>query len=190
VIAGMNRLGMVVDMSHSAERSTLDAIEISTRPIAITHANSAVWEPVLRNKSDTVLAALAGSGGMLGFSLYPHHLEGKTDCRLEGFCAMVVRTAEIIGTERIGIGSDLVQGHPDSLAHWMRNGRWSRDTDYGEGDESRTSWPVQPVWFKSNCDFGNIVRGLAEVGFTSGEVDRIMGENWLDFLEASFEPTP
>lgn len=190
VIAEMNRVGMVVDMSHSAERSTLEAIAISTRPIAISHANSAVWEPALRNKSDTVLEALAESGGMLGFSLYPHHLKGKCDCRIEDFCAMVARTAEIMGTERIGIGSDLVQGHPDSVAHWMRNGRWSRDTDYGEGDESRAGWPAQPEWFKSNRDFGAIARGLAEVGFAADEVARIMGENWLDFFEASFGPAP
>ncbi|HUF56062.1 MAG TPA: membrane dipeptidase [Thermohalobaculum sp.] len=68
VIAEMNRVGLAVDMSHSAERSTLEAIELSSRPIAITHANPASWHAALRNKSDTVLTALAESGGMLGFS--------------------------------------------------------------------------------------------------------------------------
>ena len=67
VIAEMNRVGLVVDMSHSAERSTLEAIDISRRPIAITHANPHSWHPALRNKSDAVLKALAQSGGMLGF---------------------------------------------------------------------------------------------------------------------------
>lgn len=57
VVAEMNRVGLVVDMSHSGERSTLEAIEHSTRPIAITHANPAAWHPALRNKSDTVLRA-------------------------------------------------------------------------------------------------------------------------------------
>ena len=50
VIAEMNRVGLVIDMSHSAERSTLEAIEISSRPIAITHANPTFWHPALRNK--------------------------------------------------------------------------------------------------------------------------------------------
>jgi membrane dipeptidase len=63
VVAEMNRVGLVVDMSHSAERSTLEAIEVSARPIAITHANPASWHPARRNKSDTVLRALAESGG-------------------------------------------------------------------------------------------------------------------------------
>ena len=69
VIREMNRVGLVVDMSHSAERSTLEAIEISERPLAITHANPSFWHSALRNKSDAVLNALAESGGMLGFSL-------------------------------------------------------------------------------------------------------------------------
>ena len=64
VVAEMNRVGLVVDMSHSGERSTLQAIDHSARPVAITHA----WHPALRNKSDKVLHALAQSGGMLGFS--------------------------------------------------------------------------------------------------------------------------
>ena len=58
VIKEMNRVGLVVDMSHSAERSTLDAISLSERPIAITHANPNFWHPAKRNKSDEVLRAL------------------------------------------------------------------------------------------------------------------------------------
>jgi len=75
VIEEMNRVGMIVDMSHSSDRSTIEAAEVSTRPIAITHANPAQWHPARRNKSDTVLKAVTGGGGMLGFSLYPHHLK-------------------------------------------------------------------------------------------------------------------
>jgi microsomal dipeptidase-like Zn-dependent dipeptidase len=79
VIKEMNRVGLVIDMSHSAERSTLQAIELSERPIAITHANPSAWHPALRNKSDEVLNALAENGGMLGLSLYPHHLRDAGD---------------------------------------------------------------------------------------------------------------
>ena len=61
VIKEMNRVGLVVDMSHSANRSTLEAIEISERPIAITHANPSNWYDALRNKSDDVLRSLAQS---------------------------------------------------------------------------------------------------------------------------------
>jgi microsomal dipeptidase-like Zn-dependent dipeptidase len=75
VIKEMNRVGMVVDMSHSADQSTIQAAEISERPIAITHANPFSWHPALRNKRDEVIEAVVSNGGMIGFSLYPHHLK-------------------------------------------------------------------------------------------------------------------
>ncbi|MBT3556130.1 MAG: membrane dipeptidase [Rhodospirillales bacterium] len=187
-IAEMNRVGLVIDMSHSAERSTLDAIEISARPIAITHANPSFWEPALRNKSDDVLKALSASGGMLGLSLYPFHLKDKSDCTIESFSEMVARAADLIGTEHLGIGSDLCQGHPDSVVEWMRNGRWTRDLDFGEGNKSQSGWPDPVSWFANNEDFGNVTQGLADIGFNTGEIDGIMGGNWVNFYDTSFGP--
>jgi hypothetical protein len=90
VIAEMNRVGMLIDMSHSAERSTL-AIELSSRPVIISHANPASFHAAKRNKSDAVLRGIAESGGLLGFSTYPFHLKGASDCSLESFCDMVAR---------------------------------------------------------------------------------------------------
>ena len=188
VIREMNRVGLVVDMSHSAERSTLEAIELSERPIAITHANPAFWHPALRNKPDAVLKALAGSGGMLGFSLYPHHLKDKSDCSLESFCTMVARTAEMTGVQALGIGSDLCQDQPDSVVEWMRNGRWTKERDYGEGSAAAAGFPPQPDWFRDNRDFGRIAEGLAAAGFSPEEVAGLLGGNWLSFFERSFGP--
>jgi membrane dipeptidase len=189
VIQEMNRVGLVVDMSHSGERSTLEAIEISGRPIAITHANPAFWHPAKRNKSDAVLKALAESGGMLGFSLYPHHLRGGSACPLEEFCAMVAQAAERFGIGSLGIGSDLCQDQPDAVVAWMRNGRWTKRTDYGEGSAAAPGFPPQPDWFRGNRDFAAIAEGLRRAAFSSDEVAAIMGGNWLRFFETSFEPS-
>ena len=186
VIKEMNRVGLVVDMSHSAKRSTLEAIEISERPIAITHANPSNWCDALRNKSDDVLKSLAESGGMLGFSMYPHHLKDKSDCQLDDFCGMIARTAEMIGVERIGFGSDLCQDQPDSVVEWMRNGTWTRGKDFGEGNASLAGFPEQPNWFKENRDFENIFNCLRKIGFSESEVEQIAGLNWLEFFEQSF----
>ena len=186
VIKEMNRVGLVVDMSHSASRSTLEAIEISERPIAITHANPSNWYDALRNKSDDVLKSLSQSGGMLGFSMYPHHLKGKSDCQLEHFCGMIARTADMMGVERIGLGSDLCQDQPDSVVEWMRNGTWTREKDFGEGSVSFAGFPEQPNWFKDNRDFKNILNCLRKTGFSEIEVERIAGLNWLEFFESSF----
>ena len=187
-IAEMNRLGMVIDMSHSAERSTLEAIDLSSRPIAITHANPHWWHPALRNKSHEVISALTARGGMLGFSLYPHHLNNGTNCTLEDFCQMIAQAAERYGVEHLGIGSDLCQDQPDSVVTWMRNGRWSKETDYGEGSASNAGFPPQPGWFTDNRHFGNISDGLAKAGFNAADCAAIMGGNWLRFYDDSFGP--
>ena len=188
VIKEMNRVGLVVDMSHSAERSTLEAIEISERPIAITHANPTFWHPALRNKSNEVLKALGESGGMLGFSVYPHHLKDGSNCTLESFCTMIADTVDLMGINSIGIGTDLCQNQPDSVVEWMRNGTWTNDRDYGEGSASFAGFPDQPEWFRDNRHFVNIASGLLSKGFSNEDVELVMGKNWLNFFEASFEP--
>ncbi|PRY80884.1 microsomal dipeptidase-like Zn-dependent dipeptidase [Marivita geojedonensis] len=186
VIREMNRVGLVVDMSHSADRSTIEAADLSQRPIAITHANPHEWVPALRNKKDDVIRAVTSNGGMLGFSLYPHHLKDKSDCTLESFCEMVARTADRFGTEHLGIGSDLCQDQPDSVVEWMRTGRWSKDIDYGEGSASAPGFPDMPAWFRDNRDFGNIEKGLRDVGMSEDEVAGIMGGNWYRFFADNF----
>jgi len=188
VIKEMNRVGLVVDMSHSAERSTLEAIEISERPIAITHANPSFWHPARRNKSDDVLKALGQSGGMLGLSVYPHHLKDKSDCTLESFCDMAARALELMGPESVGIGTDLCQDHPDSIVEWMRVGRWTKEIDYGEGSKSDAGFPPMPSWFNDSRDFSNIEGGLRAAGLNGAEVAGIMGENWLKFFDKGFGP--
>jgi microsomal dipeptidase-like Zn-dependent dipeptidase len=188
VIAEMNRVGMVIDMSHSADRSTIEAAEISTRPIAITHANRASWHPARRNKSDEVIHAVSSRGGMLGFSVYPHHLAGKSDCTLESFCTMIAEAANTFGAEHLGIGTDLCQDQPDSIVEWMRVGRWTKKIDYGEGSASDAGFPPMPSWFTDNRDFDNIRNGLLETTLTSTQVDGIMGDNWYRFYADNFGP--
>ena len=188
VIKEMNRVGLVIDMSHSAQRSTLEAIDLSARPIVISHANPSAWAPALRNKSDNVMKALAARGGMFGFSLYPHHLKDKSACTLESFCSMVARTADLVGVENLGMGTDLCQNQPDTVVEWMRKGRYTKDTDYGEGSASNPGFPPMPAWFKDNRDFDNVAAGLAAVGFNSHDVDALLGENWLRFFDQNFGP--
>ena len=186
VIKEMNRVGMVVDMSHSSERSTFEAIELSSRPIVISHANPSFWHPAKRNKSDEIIKELSNSNGMLGFSLYPHHLNNSTQCSLEDFCSMIARTADLIGIDHIGFGSDLCQDQPDSIVEWMRVGKWTKEIDYGEGSASNPGFPDMPNWFRDNRDWHNIIEGLKKYGFSNDEINKIKGENWLSFFRKSF----
>ena len=183
VIREMNRVGLVVDMSHSAEKSTLDAIEFSEKPIAITHANPSFWHPAKRNKSSDLLKILSDSGGMLGLSLYPHHLKDNTNCTIDSFCEMVAKTAEIMDVKKIGIGSDLCLDHPDTVVEWMRNGSWSKSKNYGEGTKNKPGFPKQPAWFEDARGFKNLETGLKKIGFNQDEVEGILGNNWYNFYK-------
>ena len=182
-IKEMNRVGIVVDMSHSAEQSTLDAIEISEKPIAITHANPSFWYKAIRNKSNDLLKTLSSSGGMLGLSLYPHHLKNGSNCTLESFCEMAAKTAEVMGVKNIGIGSDLCIKHSDSVVEWMRNGTWAKKKNYGEGSKSKTGFPNQPDWFLDARGFKNLEKGLKKIGFKEDEINGILGNNWYNFYK-------
>ncbi len=141
VIKEMNRVGVVIDMSHSAEKSTLDAI------------------------------------------LYPHHLKDNTNCTIESFCEMVARTADIMNIKNIGIGSDLCLNQPDEVVEWMRNGTWSKSTNYGEGTKNKPGFPKQPEWFEDARGFANLERGLSKIGFQEIEIDGILGNNWYNFYK-------
>ena len=181
VIKEMNRVGVVVDMSHSAEKSTFDAIELSSKPIVITHANPSFWFAAKRNKSNGLLKVLADSGGILGLSLYPHHLKDESNCTLESFCAMAAKTSEIMGVKHIGIGSDLCLNQPNSVVEWMRNGTWTKTKEYGEGSSNNPHFPKQPKWFEDARGFNNLEQGLKKVGFQDTEVNDILGNNWYNF---------
>ena len=183
-IKEMNRVGIVIDMSHSAEKSTMDAIEISEKPIAITHANPSFWHAAKRNKSSDLLKMLSDSGGMLGLSLYPHHLKDNTNCTLDSFCKMVANTAEIMGASKIGIGSDLCLDQPDSVVEWMRNGTWTKIKNYGEGSKNKPGFPKQPDWFEDSRGFANIEKGLKKIGFSDDETHGILGNNWYNFYKS------
>ena len=182
-IKEMNRVGIVIDMSHSSEKSTLDAIELSEKPIAITHANPSFWHNALRNKSTDLLKNLAQSKGMLGVSLYPHHLKDGSNCTLKSFCEMIARTSEIMGAENIGIGSDLCLNQPDKVVEWMRNGTWTKTKNFGEGSKNNIGFPKQPEWFLDARGFNNIEKGLKELGFNENETNGILGNNWFNFYQ-------
>ena len=182
VIGEMNRVGMIIDMSHSSERSTLEAIDISRRPITISHANPQFFRDCLRNKSRNVITALANKGGMLGLSLYSPHLPEGAACSIDSFCQMIEELTSLIGIDQVGIGSDLVTDQPLSVLNWMRSGRWaSDDTDTG-GCTPDLSWPDPVPWFRDNRGLHNLGEALLQRGFSEQDVYKILGNNWHRFI--------
>ena len=141
VIREMNRVGMVVDMSHSAERSTLEAIDYSEQPVIVSHANPSHFHPALRNKSDKVLDAVAANEGLLASRCIPSTSRTARSARWKASADMVAWTAERMGVNRIGLDRICVRPSRKSCLEWMRVGRWSKVMDYGEGSASNAGWP-------------------------------------------------
>ncbi len=132
VIEEMNRLGMIVDLSHAGKQTCLDAINISKKPVAISHANPSFFHKSIRNIDEDVLKKLVNNNGFIGLSLYPYHLKNLGKWTEEDFCTMIKQLISIIGDNNIGIGSDLCLNWPDEVVMWMRNGQWTKKIDYGE----------------------------------------------------------
>tara|TARA_Y100000590_G_scaffold464650_1_gene634622 strand:+ start:1215 stop:2204 length:990 start_codon:yes stop_codon:yes gene_type:complete len=186
VIKEMNRLGMVIDLSHAGKKTCLDAIDLSSKPVAISHANPIFFHNSKRNIDDEVLIKLSDKGGFIGLSLYPYHLKDNSDCKLEEFCEMIKKLIDMIGLEHIGIGSDLCINWDDNVVMWMRNGKWTKEIDYGESVSKNTSWPKQPSWFQKGSDIINIFYGLKKIGINEDDIFKILGMNWINFMKKNF----
>ncbi|WP_127596100.1 dipeptidase [Nitratireductor alexandrii] len=186
VVSDMNRLGMVVDISHCGERSSMEAIENSSRPVAVTHANPEEFigteiELNRRNKSTDLLRKLAANGGVIGLSPYPKILKGGSDCTLDTFIDMISWTVDKIGVDAVGFGTDYFMGWTVDRLKWARCGRFARESAVPITGLSR--WPD---WFQSPEDFPDIHAAMEKRGFSKAEVDKIAGENWIRLFRANF----
>lgn len=186
VVVEMARCGVVVDCSHVGDRTTLDAIEASPGPIAVTHANAASIFPHKRNRSDDVLKALAQTGGVIGCAAYRNITPDSACASVRGFAEMIARTVEIAGVDHVGVGTDFSYKSDDKFREWMRKGRWTRSVQYGAGSAAAPGAVSKPDWLPTADRLGDLRGGLAEVGFAPAEVDKIMGGNWLRLYETVF----
>ena len=186
VIEEMNRLGMIIDLSHAGKISCLDAIEFSSKPVAISHANPSFFHKSLRNIDNEVLNKLIRKNGFIGLSLYPYHLKNLGNCKIEEFCKMIKDLINLIGTDNIGIGSDLCLNWPDDVVMWMRNGKWTKKTDYGESKDKSIKWPKQTNWFQKPSDIKNIFEAMCKNGIKENIAIKILGMNWLNFMKSHF----
>ena len=186
VIEEMNRLGMIVDLSHAGKLSCLDAIKFSKKPVAISHANPSFFHRSLRNIDNEVLLELAKKNGIIGLSLYPYHLKDFGSCKIDDFCSMIKELINLIGSNHIGIGSDLCLNWPDNVVMWMRNGKWTKKTDYGESKDKSIKWPKQTNWFQKPSDIKNIFEAMCKNGIKENIAIKILGMNWLNFMKSHF----
>lgn len=176
VIREMNRLGILVDLSHVNRKTTLEAIEVSAKPVVFSHANSqTVWNH-MRNKTDEEFQLLAAKGGVSGVTTFPTFV-GPGTPTLKEVLDHVDYLVNLIGVDHVGIGTDYIEGQPQSYFQTKR-GDIGLGCKFPEGVAPPT-WPwVFPEGIASISDFPNLVPGLAERGYGPEDIRKIMGENF------------
>lgn len=106
VIGEMNRLGVMVDLSHGAETSFFDALSISQTPIVCSHSNSKALCDVPRNLTDAQLKALAQAGGVAQITLYHGFLRKEGEADIRDAMAHLNHAIDVMGIDHVGLGTD------------------------------------------------------------------------------------
>ena len=179
-IEEMNRLGLLIDLSHCGDRTTLETIASSSQPVAITHANSRSVFNSPRNKTDEALKLLAAGGGVVGLTLWSPMVGSVQGWpTADDFLKHVDYVANLIGPRHIAIGTDHSEGTPREP--WERSfgptGAYSSVTG-GLGE-----WYAYDTRFikdgMSCLDLRTLSTGLGRLGFSPDELRGILGGNFL-----------
>ena len=186
----MAKVGILVDLSHCGERTTLDAIEMSPKPVAITHANPREYVGTGvygagRLKTTEAIIALAKRNGVIGLTPNRNMTKNGAATTLEEFGDMVAWVVERIGVDAVAIGTDYCPGHPKTVRTWWRYARWSREN---APEEQMKIAPHEgwSEWMKTPAGLHNVARELERRGFARREVEQMMGGNWMRIFRQTF----
>lgn len=186
LVREMNRVGVLIDLSHVGYQTTLDTIQASQAPVAITHANPLSLVDHKRNVPDHVITALAERGGVLGLAI-PLNFTGEYAESVSKWCDMVEWTVGLAGIGHVGIGTDLGRKQTDRDLTWMRNGPWSKDFEYGAGKPGQEGLLPYGAWMHSTLQFPELDAHLIERGWSRDDADAFLGGNWLRLYRDTFD---
>ena len=110
VVERMNKVGMMVDLSHASEKSFWDALECSSKPIICSHSSSRALCDHTRNLTDEQMRALAQSGGVAQVCMYSGFLKKEEDATVEDALRHIMHMIDVMGVDHVGIGSDFDGG--------------------------------------------------------------------------------
>jgi len=178
-IREMNHLGLIVDLAHAGERTTLDAISFSAAPIIISHANVRKLCNSPRNLSDETIKAVARSGGVIGITAYAPFCETSPGVRpsIDTYVDHIAHIADLVGIDHVGIGSDFFDG--ESLIRFERFFRLR----YPEIVRDYTIDTVYVDGLGTVDDFPRIAEALEQRSFGKSEIRKILGGNFLRVFE-------
>jgi len=159
IVAAMNRLGMAIDISHCGDRTSLDALEASTRPVLITHSNCRALVHHPRCKSDAVIRAMAAKGGVIGISVLPMMVSSGHPATLDDVLDHFDHAARLVGVEHVGLGSDT-------------------DVDAIDPRTRRVRSAYRVRGLRHQYRVFEIAEGLLRRGYSAGDVAGILGGNF------------
>jgi membrane dipeptidase len=180
VVEEMNRLGMLVDVAHSGERTSLDAIEVSDSPVFITHSNARALCPSLRNKSDVVLRALAEKNGVIGTCFWAPmvYKDPKVRPGFPDYLDHIDYLVEHAGIDHVAVGSDIGEGESRVEYEAMFAGGAGI---YPEVTRDLGDWYTFDQRMVEDLDtsvnFPLVTHGLLERGYSEADIKKIMGGN-------------
>lgn len=186
MIAELNEAGILVDLSHVGEQTSKDAAEVSKRPVSYTHVAPAGMMDHPRNKSDEMLKRISGGGGFVGVALYAPFLPNGDNSDLNDCLATIEYVLNLLGPERVGLGTDFTQGYGPSFFEWLRRDKGIGASVAGQISATR---PSNPQGLDGMAEYPNLIKAMQDAGWDDGLIRGVIGENWLSFLDDAWMPT-
>ena len=177
IIKAMNKVGMLIDTSHCGERTTLDAIELSPKPIAVTHSNCRAINNHPRNKSDEVIRKLAAKGGVMGITGVRMFISGRDPTNVANMADHIDHVVKLGGIEHVGIGSDAdLNGYDDMPPDQYKQLRASYKSSYAFRDK------IDIDGFDHPRKVFDLTEELIRRGYSDANIRLILGGNFRRLL--------
>jgi membrane dipeptidase len=181
VVQQLNEIGILIDLSHCGERTTLDTIEQSQTPVVFSHACAARVSVHPRNKSDAEIRALAERGGVMGVTSLAAFVSGDPgEANLDRYLDHIEHVIDLVGVEHVGLGMDFVEGTPREAIVPVKWG----GTHVPAGLKGLTDWPIPYARdIESSDQLPNVTAGLISRGYDDDAVQKVLGGNFLRVLD-------
>jgi membrane dipeptidase len=181
IVKAMNDVGMLIDVSHCGDRTTLDAIDLSPRPIAITHSNCRALNDHPRLKTDEAIRKLAAKGGVMGITGVRNFVRGQEPTTIEHIVDHIDHVVQLVGIEHVGIGSDSdLNGYDDMPADQRKELLAMYKSSYAFRDKLDTDGYDQPRKVFDLTD------ALIRRGYSDDNITAILGGNFRRLLSATW----
>ncbi len=178
LVKEMNRLGMVIDLSHVGYQTTMEAIEVSEQPVWFSHANPMALRQHCRNKTDEQVKALVAKGGVVGANIFPPFLKKGYDSTLEDFIDVLDYWVQLAGIDHVAIGLDFTENQSAEWFHWLMAGKRRDSTVYP------LTLPLKlPEGITRSDQMPNLTQALLTRGYGEEDIQKILGLNVLRLFE-------